>query len=137
MGYLNIMEEKKYISVQDLDIYKIARELSKIGWEIYQKLNWQDKKVIGDQFIRATDSFGANIVEGYRRYHYLDKIKFLYNSRASLAEADDYWIELLRERELVSETLYLSCKSKTAEGSKKLQNFINSIYKTKNNIKST
>jgi four helix bundle protein len=128
------MEGKKYIGVQDLEIYKLARELSKIGWEIYQQISWQDKKVIGDQFIRATDSFGANIVEGYRRYHYLEKIKFFYNSRASLAEADDYWMELLLERKLVSENLYSSYKLKADEGSKKLQNFINSIYKTKNGI---
>lgn len=125
--------DAKYIDVRDLEIYKLARELSKIGWEIYQKLNWQEKKVIGDQFIRATDSFGANITEGYRRYHYLDKIKFLYNSRASLAEADDYWIELLLERELVSEQHHALYKQKAAEGSRKLQNFINSIYKIKNN----
>lgn len=28
---------------------------------------------MGDQFITAADSFGANIVEGYGRYHNLDK----------------------------------------------------------------
>jgi len=52
---------KKYILLKDLEIYQLARELSKIGWEIYQKLDWKTKKINGDQFIEATDSIGANI----------------------------------------------------------------------------
>jgi len=67
------MEKGKHILLKDLEVYKLARELSRIGWKIYNNLIWQDKKIMGDQFIMATDSFGANIVEGYRRYHYLDK----------------------------------------------------------------
>ena len=84
--------------LNDLEVYKLARELSKIGWEIYQNLNWQTKKIMGDQFIESTDSVGANIAEGYGRFHYLDKIKFYYNSRASLIECNEHWIELLKER---------------------------------------
>lgn len=66
----------KYIVLKDLEVYKLARELSKIGWEIYEFLDWQIKKIVGDQFIEATDSIGANIAEGYSRFHFLDKIKF-------------------------------------------------------------
>jgi hypothetical protein len=36
--------EKKFIPLKDLEVYKLARELSKIAWEIYQDLDWQDKK---------------------------------------------------------------------------------------------
>ena len=53
---------------------------------------------MGDQFIEAVDSVGANIAEGYGRFHYLDRIKFYYNSRASLIECNEHWIELLKER---------------------------------------
>ena len=35
------MEKKQYILLKDLEVYRLARELSKIGWEIYQKLSWQ------------------------------------------------------------------------------------------------
>jgi four helix bundle protein len=127
------MEIKKYIQVQDLDIYKLARELSRVGWEIYDSLKWQDKKIIGDQFITSTDSFGANFVEGYRRFHYLDKIKFYYNARASLSEANDYWIELLFERKLVHKDKYEKYKNIAKNLSIKLQNIISSNYNTKNN----
>jgi len=70
--------KKNYILLKDLEIYQLARELSKIGWDTYKNMDWQTKKVIGDQFIRALDSIGANIAEGHFRYHYLDKIKFFY-----------------------------------------------------------
>lgn len=133
---MDIMEiRRKYILVQDLDVYKLARELSKIGWEIYSELTWQDKKVMGDQFIEATDSFGANIVESYGRFHYLDKIKFLYNARGSLMEAKDYWLELLLERNKVKKAKYQEYKKVSDNAQLKLQNFISSIYKSKNNLK--
>ncbi|MFA6048106.1 MAG: four helix bundle protein [Parcubacteria group bacterium] len=125
------METKKYIKVQDLELYKLARELSMIAWDTYEKLSWQDKKIMGDQFVRATDSFGANIVEGYNRYHFLDKIKFLYISRASLAEANDYWIELLLERKKITAEKYKEYKETSNKASIKLQNFISSIYRAK------
>lgn len=129
-------EKKKYIKLENLEVYKLARELSKIGWEIYSELSWQDKKTMGDQFITATDSFGANVAEGYSRYHYLDKIKFFYNARASLAEARDYWLEILQEREKIkNKENYKKYKVIADRASLKLQNFISSIYQAKNNLK--
>ena len=71
------MDKNSYIPLNDLKVYKLARELSKVGWEIYESLNWKEKKIIGDQFIRAIDSVGANITEGYSRFHYLDRINFI------------------------------------------------------------
>ena len=68
--------KKKYIVLKDLEVYRLARELSAMGWKIYDKLDWQDKKTMGDQFIQSTDSVGANIAEGYGRFHYLDKTRY-------------------------------------------------------------
>jgi len=126
------MDKNSYIPLKDLKVYKLARELSKIGWEIYESLNWQDKKIVGDQFIRAIDSVGANIAEGYSRYHYLDKIKFYYTSRASLAESCDYWLELLYERKKINSENYDKIKVIKRELLMKLNNFIKVTYKFKN-----
>ncbi len=123
---------KKHILLKDLEIYKLARELSRIGWKIYNNLIWQDKKIMGDQFITAVDSFGANIAEGYSRYHYLDKIKFFYNARASLTEANEYWLEVLEEREKVNKKNYQEFKKVASQSSLKLQNFISAVYRAKN-----
>lgn len=91
------MEGNNYITLDRLEVYLLSRSYSKISWNIYEKLSWQDKKVIGDQMITSVDSVGANIAEGYGRFHYADKNKFYYNSRGSLLESK-HWIELLFER---------------------------------------
>ena len=124
----------KYILLKDLEVYKLARQLSKIGWEMYNPLDWQTKKINGDQFIESTDSVGANVAEGYGRYHYLDKIKFYYNSRASLNECNDHWLELLYEREKIKDNNYKEYKKIANKLSLKLNNFINSTYRSKKTI---
>src|SRR3989344_2057580 len=129
------MEIKKYIKLQDLEVYKLARELSKIVWAIYNSLDWQTKKIMGDQFIESTDSVGANITEGYSRFHYLDKIKFYYNARGSFSEAADHWLELLFERGKVKEDTFKLYKSVAERASLKLQNFISATYKAKDDSK--
>ena len=128
-----IMDKSLYIPLKDLEIYKLARELSSRGWEIYESLSWQDKKTIGDQFIRAIDSIGANIAEGYSRYHYLDRIKFYYTSRASLAESYDHWLGLLYERKKINSENYDKIRDIKRELLMKLNNFIKVTYKNKNN----
>lgn len=125
------MEIKKYIKLQDLEVYQLARELSRIGWSIYDPLDWREKKIMGDQFIESTDSVGANIAEGYGRFHYLDKIKFFYNARGSLLEAVDYWIELLLERGKIKNEQYKNFKQVAEKVSLKLQNLISATYKAK------
>lgn len=124
--------KKKYILLKNLEVYQLARELSKIGWEMYKDLDWQRKKIMGDQFIEATDSVGANIAEGYSRFHYLDKIKFYYTSRASLSECNEHWLELLNEREKVEQKKYKEFKVIAEKLLIKLNNFITSNYKSKN-----
>jgi four helix bundle protein len=79
---------REYISLENLEVYKLARELSRLGWSMYQPLDWETRKIMGHQFIESTDSFSSNVAEGYYRYHYLDKIKFYYNGRASLKRSE-------------------------------------------------
>ncbi len=121
----------KFISLKNLEVYQLARELSKVAWEIYQNLNWQDRKTIGDQFLTSTDSTGANIAEGYFRYHFLERIKFYYNSRGSLAKSIEHWLELLYQREKVKEEKYKQFKEAAEKLTLKLNNFTSSIYKAK------
>ena len=125
------MTGKEYISLDKLDTYKLARQLSKTAWLIYEKLDWQMKKIMSDQFIESTDSVGANIAEGYKRFHYLDKIKFYYNARASLAECSDHWISLLIDRKKVQEPICEEFRQTADKLSLKLNNFITATYKSK------
>lgn len=53
------------MNLEELEVYKLARLISNDAWKIYNEFNWQDKKIMGDQFIRSVDSIGANIAEGF------------------------------------------------------------------------
>ncbi|MCX5666892.1 MAG: four helix bundle protein [Candidatus Omnitrophica bacterium] len=91
------------------------------------------RKSWGDQFIESADSVGANIAEGYGRYHYLDKIKFYYTSRASLSECCGHWLELMYERKKVTEKQLKTIKIIVDKLAIKLNNFINATYRAKDN----
>ena len=125
------MEEKKvFLRLQDLDVYKLAKELSETGWEIYSGLHWQIKKITGDQFIESTDSVGANIAEGYGRYHYLDRIKFYYNSRGSLLEVK-HWLHLLDQRVIITKEEYTTLAMLLEKLHYQLNTFIKACYPKK------
>ncbi|MBI5221932.1 MAG: four helix bundle protein [Candidatus Magasanikbacteria bacterium] len=94
-----------YVALEDLRIYQLSREYSREAWEIYIHLDWQKKKIIGDQYIRSVDSVGANIAEAHGRFHYLDKNKFYYNARGSLLESK-HWLDLLLERNIITKERY-------------------------------
>ena len=97
----------EYLKLEDLEVYQLARELSRIGWATFEQLNSEYRYIFGRQYITALDSIGANVAEGYGRYHYLDKAKFYYNARASLFEAK-HWNELLFERKVINSEQYES-----------------------------
>jgi len=89
----------------------------------------------GDQFVRSVDSVGANISEGYSRFHYLDRIRFYYIARASLSEACDHWLDLLLEREKIQTEKFNMIQVLGKKLQIKLNNFIASTYRNKKETK--
>ena len=89
-----------YLSLDKLETYKLAKQLGVISWNIYQVFDYEERKLFGFQFIGATDSVAANIAEGYGRYHYLDKVKFYYNTRGSLLESR-HWLKVIIDRKII------------------------------------
>ncbi|MCC6325911.1 MAG: four helix bundle protein [Candidatus Brocadia sp.] len=124
--------------IEDLEVYRIAGGINKCGWDIYTKMKSEYRFGIGQQFIRAIDSIGANIAEGFGGYHYLDSVKFYYNARGSLWESK-YWVDLLHERDLIQDEIYKPIIEKLDVLGVKINNFIFSIksraHKDKNNNK--
>ena len=78
---------------------------------------------MGGQFIRAVDSIGANIAEGYGRFHFRDKIKFYYNARGSLWETK-HWLLLLYKRGFVDKDDFDRFLEKITLAGKQLNGFI-------------
>ncbi len=120
-----------YITLDNFKVYQLAKEYSKEARKVYETLGWQIKKIIGDQFVRSVDSVGANIAEGYGRYHYLDKIKFYYISRGSLLESK-HWLDLLFERKIINQEIYNQIIKLYNNIKPALNALISSNYKSKN-----
>lgn len=122
---------ESYLLLGDLLPYKMAVKFGRECWKIYELMGWQERKIIGDQFITAVDSVGANIAEGYGRFHYLDRIKFYYNARGSVFEAK-HWLLLLRDRQkLKNLTQYYQLSGQINELHKQLNIYIKSCYPKK------
>jgi four helix bundle protein len=124
-----IMKSQNFIELRNLEVYQLSRKLSSIAWDIFCRMNFEDKKHIGDQFLRSVDSIGANIAEGYGRYYYLDKVRFYYNSRASHFEAFGHWLELMAERNKISGAEFQSINETALKLQVKLNNFITTTIK--------
>ncbi|KKU94376.1 MAG: hypothetical protein UY26_C0002G0158 [Candidatus Jorgensenbacteria bacterium GW2011_GWA1_48_13] len=123
------------MELNDLEIYKLAKNISDASWGIYLQLDWQDKKIMGDQFISAIDSIGANIAEGFGRFHYLDRNKFNYNARGSLFESLN-WLDLLLKRNKIDNVRFEELSRELKNLGVKLNNYIQSTKRIKRSTES-
>jgi four helix bundle protein len=73
-------------TLEELRIYQAAEELCDAIWE--QVIQWERfaRDTAGRQLVEAADSIGANIAEGYGRYHFREDLTFLYYARGSAKE---------------------------------------------------
>ena len=116
------MKKSNYLSLEKLETYKLARKLSAIAWDIYQRLSWEHRKIIGSQFIESTDSVGANIAEGFGRKSDREFRQFLiYANGSSLEVQSALYIAL--DQKYISKEKFEHLYSTTEEISKMIQNF--------------
>ena len=125
---------KKFIPLQELEVYRMTRRLSSMAWVIYQRLTFQQRKVWGDQMLESVDSVGANVAEGYARFHFSEKARFYYISRASLSEGVDHWIDLGFERGVVFDQEFEQINKIKFDIQVRLNNMIKSTYATKEQL---
>jgi four helix bundle protein len=86
--------------LENLEVLKEAQRIADETWSSLTRWDGWAREVVGLQLVRAVDSIGANIAEAFGRYHYADKIRFLYYARGSLYEAK-FWIDRAQARGLV------------------------------------
>jgi four helix bundle protein len=125
---------KKFIPLQELEVYRMTRRLSSMAWVIYQRLAFQQWKVWGDQMLESVDSVGANVAEGYARFHFSEKARFYYISRASLSEGVDHWIDLGFERGVVFDQEFEQINKIKSDIQVRLNNMIKSTYAAKEQL---
>lgn len=91
-----------------------------VGWESFAK------DVVGKQLARAADSIGANIAEAFGRFHYGEKLQFLYYARGSLFETK-YWLNRASQRQLMEDEPVHSYTDQLTILARQLNAFVGSL----------
>jgi four helix bundle protein len=109
--------------VYELDVYRLAEELSDLVWFAFDKWDGKAQHTLGLQVIRAVDSISANIAEGYGRYTPADRKKFFLYARGSFEETK-CWLRKACRRNIISAAEVASYKKLVDELGPKLNAFI-------------
>ncbi|MBC8509009.1 MAG: four helix bundle protein [Anaerolineales bacterium] len=89
------------LKFEDLKVLQAAELVADEIWRKVVRWDQFARNVVGKQLARAADSVGANIAEAYGRFHFGEKLQFLYYARGSLFEAK-YWLNRSLERNLLT-----------------------------------
>jgi len=110
------------VKFEEFRTLKTAEEIADAVWK--QTVQWDDfaKDVVGKQFARAADSIGANIAEAFGRFHYGERLQFLYYARGSLFETK-YWLNRAIARQLLNQSLAQDFAKQLAELARQLNAF--------------
>jgi four helix bundle protein len=106
----------------ELRILQLAEAIADEVWK--QVGAWQifARDVVGGQLARAVDSIGANIAESFGRYHFGEKLQFLYYARGSLFESK-YWVNRALKRDLMREEVAKQHSEQLTDLARQLNSF--------------
>jgi four helix bundle protein len=90
-----------FLPFEDLKVFQLAEQLADEIWDIVITWKYFEKITLGQQWVGAADSVGANIAEGAGRGTPNDNKRFIRISRGSFNETK-YWLRRARRRELVN-----------------------------------
>jgi four helix bundle protein len=71
---------------EDLEVWQLGKQLAILTYKLTERFPPNEMYGLISQIRRAAISVPGNIAEGFGRYHYLDRVKFLFNARGSLNE---------------------------------------------------
>lgn len=113
-------------SLEDVRVLKNAEEISDAIYKIASRWDEFAKDVVGKQISRAADSIGANIAESFGRYHFGEKIQFLYYSRGSVFETK-YWLNRAGARDLMASVEKQNHTTRLTDIARQLNLYISSL----------
>jgi four helix bundle protein len=110
------------LKFEELRVLQAAEVVADSIWR--QVVQWDPfaRQVIGGQLARAADSVGANIAEAFGRFHYGEKLQFLYYARGSLFETK-YWLNRAQARDLMPSTQVQDYASELTDLARQLNAF--------------
>lgn len=85
---------------EKLDVYRLAEKLADEAWRLVWAWDSFARDTVDKQLVRAADSVGANIAEGYGRGSPKENHRFVRISRGSLNETR-HWLRRAYNRELL------------------------------------
>jgi len=121
-----------YYNLDELEVYQLAESFSDEVWFIVSEWDYFAKDTVGKQMVRSADSIGANIAEGYGRFHYKENRNFCYFSRGSIIETKG-WLKKSNTRKLINEEQFQSLFDKLQTIHLKLNAYLKFIGKDNKN----
>lgn len=89
------------LKLEELRVYQLAETLADEVWKAVVEWDHFAKDTVGKQLVRAADSVGANIAEGYGRASYADNRRFVVIARGSLYEVR-HFLRQAEKRSLIT-----------------------------------
>jgi four helix bundle protein len=122
-------------ALEDLQVLEMAAMVADSVWEVASRWEKFVRDGVGQQLTSAVDSIGANIAESFGRFHYGEKLNFLYFARGSLFETK-YWLNRCRTRNLMAQEPFETYSQQLTTVAKQLNAFAQSLKKQKQRSKS-
>ncbi len=113
---------------RDLEVYQLANKLTVEVYKFVETLPNKERYCLIDQLIRASSSIGANIAEGFGRYHTKEYLRFLYIARGSLMEVLHFLV-LSSELDYLDQKLFNKFEQEINVMGVKLNNLIAALAK--------
>jgi four helix bundle protein len=113
-------------SLEDVRVLKNAEQIADAVYKTASRWDEFAQDVVGKQIARAADSIGANIAESFGRFHFGEKIQFLYYARGSVFETK-YWLNRAAIRGLISSTDSQSYITRLTDIARQLNLYVSSL----------
>jgi four helix bundle protein len=115
---------------ETLEIYRLSESIADLIWNVVNTWSPFARDTVGKQIVRAADSIGANIAEGFGRGSDNDHKRFLHIARGSLNETLHFLRRAFR-RGLMTAEQVTSIQPRVDKLGPKLNAFLNSIGRRK------
>jgi four helix bundle protein len=111
---------------EKLHVYRLSEQLADEAWRLARSWDNFGKDTIGKQLVRAADSVGANIAEGFGRGSHADNRRFIRIARGSMYETM-HWLRRAFARNLMNEDQVGCIKPLLDELAPRLNAYLNSV----------
>ncbi len=117
-----------FLPFEDLKVFQLAEQLADEIWDIVVTWTYFEKITVGQQWVDAADSVGANIAEGAGSGTPKENKRFIRISRGSFNETK-YWLRRAQKRKLVDAGQTAKLKILIDQIGPSLNAYMNSIGK--------